>query len=84
MTGWVLFAAGLVVAAWIGAALLIRRWGPGRARRRAFCPEQKMTTHVIAVASEAGYGAIRTTDIVECDLLGPGPVSCSKQCMVRL
>ncbi len=84
MITWLLFSAALVVAAWIGAAFLIRRWGPGRARRRVFCPEQKVPTHVIAEASEAGYGAIRTTDIVKCDLLGPGPVTCSKHCMARL
>lgn len=84
MTAWVFFAAVVVLAAWIGAAFLIRRWGPGRARRRVFCPEAKVPTHVVAVASEAGFGAIRTTDIVKCDLLGPGPVTCEKRCMVRL
>lgn len=84
MTAWVWLAVIAVAAIWVGAAFLIRRWGPGRARRRVFCPEKKVTTHVLAVASEAGFGAIRTTDIVKCDLLGPGPVTCEKRCLVRL
>lgn len=84
MTTWFFFAVVVVLGAWIAAAFAIRRWGPGIARRRVFCPEQKVPTHVMARASEAGYGAIRTTDIVKCDLLGPGPVTCEKHCMVRL
>lgn len=84
MSVWFFWAAVVVVAAWVGAAFLIRRWGPGRFRRRVLCPEQKIPTHVLAVASEAGYGAIRTTDVVKCDLLGPEPVTCEKRCLVRL
>ena len=84
MTAWVWLAVIAVAAIWVGAAFLIRRWGPGRARRRVFCPEKKVPTHVLAVASEAGFCAICTTHIVKCGLLGPGPVTCEKRCMVRL
>jgi hypothetical protein len=84
MNAWVWFAAIVVLTVWVVAAFVIRRWGPGRFRRRVFCPDQKVPTHVVAVASEAGYGAIRTTDIVRCDLLGPGPVTCEKRCLVRM
>ena len=84
MSGWLWFAAGLVVVAWVAAAFVIRRWGPGRVRRLVFCPEQHIPTHVVALRSEAGFGALRTTDIVKCDLLGPGPVTCEKRCLVRL
>ena len=81
---WVWFSVIVVLTIWVAAALAIRHWGPGRVRRRVFCPEKKVPAHVVAVASEAGYGAIRTTDIVKCDLLGPGPVTCEKRGMVRL
>lgn len=84
MTAWVYFAAAVVLVAWIGAAFLIRRWGPGRFRRHVFCPRDKVPTHVLALVTEAGYGAIATTDVVKCDLLGSGPVTCDKHCLVRL
>lgn len=83
MNTWVWLAAIGVVAFWVGAAFAIRRWGPGLFRRRVFCPERKIATHVTAVASEAGYGEIHTTDVVKCDLLGSDPVTCEKRCIER-
>ncbi len=84
MTAWLWLAAMVVVIAWVATALAIRRWGPGQVRRRVLCPEKSLFTHVLAVRSEAGYGAIRTTDIARCDLLAAGPVTCAKRCLVNL
>lgn len=84
MTTWAWFALAVVLAAWMGTGFLIRRWGPGRVRRRVLCPEKKVHAQVVALRTEAGFGAIQTTDIVGCDLLTPGPVNCGKRCMVRL
>ncbi len=84
MSDWVWLAGFVVVIAWAVAAFTIWRWGPGRARRPVFCPEQHIPTHVVAVRSEMGFGTLRTSDIVQCDLLGPGPVTCGKRCLARL
>lgn len=84
MTTWLWLAAIVVVAALFAAALAIRYWGPGQVHRRVLCPEKSLYTHVVAVRGEAGFGAIRLTDIARCDLLGAGPVTCTKRCLARL
>lgn len=77
-------AFAVVLLAWVGAALMIRRWGPGTIRRQVRCPERLRRATVLAVQTEAGYGAIRASDVLACNLLGTGPVTCDKRCLARL
>lgn len=73
-----------VIAVWAVAAVVIRRFGPGRVCRRVYCPEKHVAARVVAVQSEAGFGTLRTTDIVECNLLAPLPIDCGKRCLAKL
>lgn len=77
-------AIAVVLLAWMAAAFAVRRWGPGLVRRHVRCPEQQRRATVLTMQMEAGYGAIRTSDVLACDLLGNGPVTCGKKCLARL
>ncbi|HUU14650.1 MAG TPA: hypothetical protein VM182_13235 [Terriglobia bacterium] len=73
-----------VLAAWTVAGYAIWRWGPGTRRRSVRCPEKKIRAVVMANQSEAEFGCLRVTDISACSLLPGAPVTCDKECLVRL
>jgi hypothetical protein len=77
-------AMAAVVVAWILVGFAVRRWGPGLVRRHVRCPEKHCRATVMAMQVESGYGAIRTSDVLACDLLGNRPVDCAKHCLSRL
>jgi hypothetical protein len=84
MTTEILLAIAAVAVAWVLVAFAIRRWGPGLVRRHVRCPEKNCRATVLAKQVEAGYGAIRTSDVLACDLLGDRPVDCAKRCLPDL
>ncbi len=73
-----------VLAAWTVAAYAIWRWGPGMRNRSVRCPEKKVRAKVLADQREAEFGCLRVADITACSLLPGAPVTCAKECLLRL
>ena len=73
-----------VVLMWLIVAVVVGRWGPGIIRRIVRCPEKRSVARVSVLYKEAGFGSVRAEDVVNCSLLGSGPVSCDKDCLSRV
>jgi hypothetical protein len=73
-----------VLAAWTVVAYAIWRWGPGVRGRSVRCPEKKVRVTVMADQREAEFGCLRVADITACSLLPDAPVTCGKECILRL
>lgn len=73
-----------VLSAWAVVAYTIRRWGPGRARRRVDCPTQKVKARVRVEQREGDFGSLRVADVSACSLFPGEPVACDKECLARL
>jgi len=73
-----------VLSAWAVAAYAIWRWGPGVRGRSVRCPEKKVRAKVVADQREAEFGCLRVVDVTACSLLPGAPVTCDKECLLRL
>ena len=73
-----------VLVCWAVLAHVIWKWGPGLRRRSVRCPEKRAAAKVLADQREGEFGCLRMVDVKKCSLLGEGPVSCSKGCIIRL
>lgn len=82
---WLPFAVALVVPAWVGVAYVIRHWGAGFPARSVRCPH-KDTRATISTFSytKNGWGSVVERDVLRCSLLGDGPVTCDKTCLMQL
>lgn len=78
----VAFAAGLV--GWSATVLAIRRWGPGRVRRKVDCPLKRVAAKVLVDQREADFGSLRAADVLDCSLFADAHLTCGKECLARL
>ena len=79
-----ILAVVAVLSAWGITALALRRWGPGRARRRTRCPRSGKQAKVMVEQKEAGFASLAATDVVSCSLFSGAPLTCEKECLRRL
>ncbi len=73
-----------VVSAWVVLFLAIRRWGPGRGKRRVVCPELKRRAKVTVTQGEGDFGSLRVIDVTACSLFSGAPLACGKECLPQL
>ena len=75
----------LVVLAWLGVAYLIRRWGAGFPARSVRCPHKDACATISTFSyTKDGWGSTVERDVLQCSLLGGGPVTCDKSCLSQL
>jgi len=79
-----ILAVVAVLSAWGVTALALRRWGPGRARRRTRCPRAGKQAKVMVEQQEADFASLVVTDVVSCSLFPNAPLTCEKECFRRL
>ena len=78
-------AVALVVLAWLGVAYLIRRWGAGFPARSVRCPHKDARATISTFSyTRDGWGSTVERDVLQCSLLGGGPVTCDKSCLSQL
>lgn len=70
-----------VGSAWVVLFLTIRRWGPGRGKRRVVCPESKTRAKVTVIQGEGDFGSLRVVDVTACSLFPHAPLACGKECL---
>ena len=72
-----------VLTGWAVVCLAIRRWGPGRAKRRVRCPTKRVRAKVVVEQREGDFGSLRATDVLTCSLFPAAPLTCGKECLNR-
>ena len=77
----IVFALIGVVIAWSIVFGIIRRWGPGIARRTLRCPEKEAPARVTFQRLEGSFGSLKAADVQECSLFPDAPVTCDKHCL---
>jgi hypothetical protein len=73
-----------VLSAWGVLFWTIYRWGPGRGRRRVFCPDKGVRAKVEVELEEGDFGRLRVADAVACSLFPGAPLTCDKDCLRQL
>jgi hypothetical protein len=82
---FLLLAAALVVLAWIGVAYVIRHWGAGFGARSVRCPHKDRRATISTFSHvRNGWGTVVDREVLQCSLLGSGPVTCDKSCLTQL
>ncbi len=78
-------AMALVLVAWGGVAFVIRHWGAGFPARSVRCPDKDVRATISTYAyTTDGWGTAVERDVLQCSLLGEGPVTCDKKCLSQL
>ncbi len=81
----VLLAAAAVLVGWVGVAYAIHHWGVGFPARSVRCPHHdKRATIATFCYTRNGWGSTVKRDVLQCSLLGSGPVTCDKTCLNQL
>ncbi len=80
-----LLAIALVVLAWVGVAFVIRHWGAGFPARAVRCPHGDARATISTFSyTRNGWSSVVERDVLQCSLLGGGPVTCDRGCLTQL
>ena len=82
---WLVLVAALAVLAFVGVGYLIRHWGVGYLARSVRCPHKDTRATISTFCyTRNGWGTEVERDVLQCSLLGGGPVTCDKSCLQQL
>ncbi len=75
----------VVVLLFVGAAYVIRHWGVGFGNRAVRCPHEDKEALISTFSyMKGGWGTTMGRDVLQCSLVGGGPVTCDKGCLAQL
>ncbi len=81
---WYMVVVPWLILFWGAVALVIRRYGPGRVKRSARCPDKNVRAKVTVLYGEPAFGSVQAADVTTCSLFSTAPITCDKACLARL